>query len=125
MNEGSAIHQLMKGLLGSGAKSILEDCTVITSYFRGTTNKVPWQVEAPRRVFGIITELLEIHMGEAMWAVHMGRAKPDISGYSRGAMTVISFVRQVSPYLNISDHFMSSFLMNIMTLVESLDSNLL
>jgi len=100
LNEESALHAKVnkKGTTGDGAMSILEDFTVVSIYWKGLTRKAPWTVEAPRRIFSLISELLEISAGQGLPGVLMCCEKPDIWGYSRGAMSVMSFVRQIAPF---------------------------
>ena len=83
LNEDNAIHSKVKGSLGNGAMSILEDYTVVSIYWKGMTNKAPWTLEAPRRMFALISELLEIHTGGALPDVVMSTEPPDIWGYRR------------------------------------------
>lgn len=99
LNEGSAVHyQPKSGLGGLGAESLLRSCTIVTMYWKGTTNKAPWRIEAPRRIFALISEIVEMHKAYSLRQLLMGCDKPDIWGFSRGAMTVMSILRQFTPF---------------------------
>ena len=92
-NETSAIHSNIKRNVGDGALSLLEDFTIVTIYWKGVTNKTSWQVQAPRSVFGMISELLELYAGQPIPGVMLCSERPDIWGYSRRAMTVMHTLR--------------------------------